>query len=131
MLFQRPDDDTLYDALIARDAAYDGFAYVGVRTTGIFCRLTCAARKPKRENVQFFDTTAECLHAGFRPCLRCRPMMGSGEPEPLVAALIDAPVLIPAAVFAPQSQGCLARRRPGCVARPCSGPTGSKRRSGR
>ncbi|MBB6470065.1 AraC family transcriptional regulator of adaptative response/methylated-DNA-[protein]-cysteine methyltransferase [Aminobacter lissarensis] len=90
MLFQRPDDDTLYDALITRDAGYDGFAYVGVRTTGIFCRLTCTARKPRRENVQFFDTTVECLHAGFRPCLRCRPMMGSGEPEPLVATLVDA-----------------------------------------
>ncbi len=90
MLFQRPSDDTLYDALIARDPGYDGFAYVGVRTTGIFCRLTCAARKPKRENVQFFDTTAECLHAGFRPCQRCRPMMGTGAPEPMVAELVDA-----------------------------------------
>ncbi|WP_269931509.1 bifunctional transcriptional activator/DNA repair enzyme AdaA [Aminobacter sp. HY435] len=90
MLFQRPNDDVLYDALIARDASYDGFAYVGVRTTGIFCKLTCAARKPKRENVQFYDTTAECLHAGFRPCQRCRPMMGAGAPEPLVAELLDA-----------------------------------------
>lgn len=90
MLFQRPSDDTLYDALIARDPGYDGFAYVGVRTTGIFCRLTCAARKPKRENVQFFDTTAECLQAGFRPCQRCRPMMGTGAPEPVVATLVDA-----------------------------------------
>ncbi|GAA2856030.1 AraC family transcriptional regulator of adaptative response/methylated-DNA-[protein]-cysteine methyltransferase [Aminobacter niigataensis] len=90
MLFQRPSDDTLYDALIARDPGYDGFAYVGVRTTGIFCWLTCAARKPKRENVQFFDTTAQCLHAGFRPCQRCRPMMGTGAPEPVVSTLLDA-----------------------------------------
>ncbi|MEO5324797.1 trifunctional transcriptional activator/DNA repair protein Ada/methylated-DNA--[protein]-cysteine S-methyltransferase [Mesorhizobium sp. CC13] len=90
MLFERPSDDTLYDALIARDPGYDGLAYVGVTSTGIFCRLTCAARKPKRENVRFFDTTAECLHAGFRPCRRCRPMMGTGAPEPLVATLLDA-----------------------------------------
>lgn len=90
LLFQRPSDDTLYDALIARDPGYDGFAYVGVRTTGIFCRLACAARKPKRENVQFFDTTAQCLHAGFRPCQRCRPMMGTGAPEPVVSTLLDA-----------------------------------------
>ncbi|MCX8567784.1 MULTISPECIES: trifunctional transcriptional activator/DNA repair protein Ada/methylated-DNA--[protein]-cysteine S-methyltransferase [Hyphomicrobiales] len=90
MLFQRPSDDTLYDALIARDPGYDGLAFVGVTSTGIFCRLTCAARKPKRENVRFFDTTAECLHAGFRPCQRCRPMMGTGAPEPLVATLLDA-----------------------------------------
>jgi len=90
MLFQRPSDDTLYAALVARDPGYDGLAYVGVTSTGIFCRLTCAARKPKRENVRFFDTTAECLHAGFRPCQRCRPMMGTGAPEPLVATLLDA-----------------------------------------
>lgn len=90
MLFQRPSDDILYDALIARDPGYDGLAYVGVSTTGIFCRLTCAARKPKRQNVRFFDTTAECLHAGFRPCQRCRPMMGTGAPEPAVATLLDA-----------------------------------------
>ncbi|MEJ6785095.1 bifunctional transcriptional activator/DNA repair enzyme AdaA [Aminobacter sp. Piv2-1] len=90
MLFERPSDDSLYDALIARDPGYDGLAYVGVTSTGIFCRFTCAARKPKRENVRFFDTAAQCLHAGFRPCRRCRPMMGTGAPEPLVATLLDA-----------------------------------------
>ncbi|HEU6442203.1 MAG TPA: trifunctional transcriptional activator/DNA repair protein Ada/methylated-DNA--[protein]-cysteine S-methyltransferase [Microvirga sp.] len=68
------DDDTLFAALIARDPSYEGFAYVGVRTTGIFCRLTCPARKPKRSNVVFFGSCEDAQEAGFRPCLRCKPL---------------------------------------------------------
>ena len=90
MLFERPTDDILYDALIARDAAYEGFAWAAVRTTGIFCRLTCPARKPKRENTAFYDTIAQCLEAGFRPCSRCRPMLKLGEADPMVMRLIQA-----------------------------------------
>ena len=68
------DDDTLFAALIARDPSYEGFAYVGVKTTGIFCRLTCPARKPKRSNVVFFGSCESAQEAGFRPCLRCKPL---------------------------------------------------------
>src|SRR5688500_472258 len=68
------DDDTLFAALIARDPSYEGFAYVGVKTTGIFCRLTCPARKPKRTNVVFFSCRDAAQEAGFRACLRCRPL---------------------------------------------------------
>jgi AraC family transcriptional regulator of adaptative response/methylated-DNA-[protein]-cysteine methyltransferase len=68
------DDDTLFAALIARDPSYEGFAYVGVKTTGIFCRLTCPARKPKRTNVVFFACRDTAQEAGFRPCLRCKPL---------------------------------------------------------
>lgn len=68
------DDNILYAALIARDPSYEGFAYVGVKTTGIFCRLTCAARKPKRSNVVFFGQCEHAQEAGFRPCLRCKPL---------------------------------------------------------
>jgi AraC family transcriptional regulator of adaptative response/methylated-DNA-[protein]-cysteine methyltransferase len=68
------DDDTLFAALIARDPSYEGFAYVGVKTTGIFCRLTCPARKPKRTNVVFFSCRDAAQDAGFRACLRCRPL---------------------------------------------------------
>jgi AraC family transcriptional regulator of adaptative response/methylated-DNA-[protein]-cysteine methyltransferase len=67
------DEDSLYRALLARDAAYDGSCYVGVRTTGVFCRLSCAARKPRRENVAFYDDAPAARAAGFRPCRRCRP----------------------------------------------------------
>ena len=68
------DDDTLFAALIARDPSYEGFAYVGVTTTGIFCRLTCPARKPKRTNVVFFSCRDAAQDAGFRACLRCKPL---------------------------------------------------------
>ncbi|MBB4039218.1 AraC family transcriptional regulator of adaptative response/methylated-DNA-[protein]-cysteine methyltransferase [Microvirga flocculans] len=68
------DDDTLFAALLARDPSYEGFAYVGVKTTGIFCRLTCPARKPKRDNVVFFSCTDAAQGAGFRACLRCKPL---------------------------------------------------------
>lgn len=89
MLFDRPTDEVLYDALTARDPAYDGFAYVCVTSTGIFCRFTCPARKPKRENCRFKDTIAECLEAGFRPCKRCRPMLRQQGGDPVVAPLLQ------------------------------------------
>lgn len=90
MMFDLPDDDTLYDALLARDAGFDGRAYVGVTSTGVFCRLTCPARKPRRENCQFFDTVGQCIEAGFRPCLRCHPLTPAAEADPVVAGLLQA-----------------------------------------
>lgn len=90
MLFDLPNDDQLYDALIARDPSFDGLAWVGVRSTGIFCRLTCPARKPRRENSVFFASVAECLESGFRPCKRCRPLASAGEADPIVRKLLDA-----------------------------------------
>lgn len=68
-----PDADVLYAALVARDPGFEGRAYACVRTTGIFCRLTCPARAAKRENVSFRASVADCLAAGFRPCKRCFP----------------------------------------------------------
>ncbi|HVO13934.1 MAG TPA: AlkA N-terminal domain-containing protein [Alphaproteobacteria bacterium] len=67
------DHDACYRALRTRDARFDGRLFVGVRTTGIYCRPICPARTPKRENVTFFPTAAAAQEAGFRPCLRCRP----------------------------------------------------------
>ncbi|WP_259782562.1 bifunctional transcriptional activator/DNA repair enzyme AdaA [Aestuariispira ectoiniformans] len=90
MLFETTNDDDLYDAFMARDPAYDGFAYVGVKSTGIFCRLTCPARKPKRENAVFFATVSECMESGFRPCKRCKPLVRAGEADPMIRALTDA-----------------------------------------
>lgn len=60
------------------DAAYDGIFYLAVRSTGIFCRPSCSARKPLPQNVQYFATAKEALFAGFRPCKRCHPM-GNGD----------------------------------------------------
>src|SRR3712207_5220822 len=83
------DDDTLYEALIARDPSYEGFAYVGVKTTGIFCRLTCPARKPKRGNVVFFERCEEAQEAGFRACLRCLPLDREGPASGVLETLRD------------------------------------------
>ncbi|MEM7659184.1 MAG: methylated-DNA--[protein]-cysteine S-methyltransferase [Bacteroidota bacterium] len=63
-----------YQALLAKDPAYEGVFITGVKSTGIFCRTTCTARKPKAENVVFFDTTQEALQHGFRPCKVCKPL---------------------------------------------------------
>jgi len=90
MLTDLPDHDILYEALVARDPAYDGRAYVGVTTTGVFCRLTCPARKPNPDNCQFFGSVAECLQAGFRPCLKCRPVAPSANADPAIRLLLDA-----------------------------------------
>src|SRR5205085_10193082 len=64
----------MFRALVKRDASFQGIFFAGVRTTGIFCRPTCSAKKPARENVEFFPTPSEALHGGYRPCLRCQPM---------------------------------------------------------
>ena len=90
MLFTLPNDETLYRALVARDARYEGQAYVGVKTTGIFCRLTCTARKPKPENCTFFSEIGACIEAGFRPCKRCHPLRPAAEADPTIAALLQA-----------------------------------------
>jgi AraC family transcriptional regulator of adaptative response/methylated-DNA-[protein]-cysteine methyltransferase len=67
------DDDAAWSAVMARDRSADGRFVTGVLTTGIYCRPSCAARHPRRENVRFFATGAEAAEAGLRPCLRCKP----------------------------------------------------------
>ena len=64
--------DIFYKAMLSRDYRFDGKFYVGVKTTGIYCRPICPA-KPKRENVEFFDDSISAENAGYRPCLRCHP----------------------------------------------------------
>lgn len=67
-------------ARLARDSRFDGQFYIGVRTTGIYCRPICPANAPKSENVRFFPSAAAAGEAGFRPCLRCRPEAAPGTP---------------------------------------------------
>jgi AraC family transcriptional regulator of adaptative response/methylated-DNA-[protein]-cysteine methyltransferase len=69
----------LYRALVLRDASYEGIFVAGIRTTGIFCRPTCPARKPLVENVEFFARSDEAVAAGYRPCQRCRPLQQAGQ----------------------------------------------------
>jgi AraC family transcriptional regulator of adaptative response/methylated-DNA-[protein]-cysteine methyltransferase len=80
-----PSAEAMYNALVNRDASFEGIFFVGVRTTGIFCRPTCAAKKPARQNVDFFATSAEALHDGYRPCLRCHPM----DPQKRAPQLVE------------------------------------------
>lgn len=76
-----PTRRTMYRALTRRDAGYEGVFFTCVKTTGIFCRPTCKAKRPRLENVEFCPTVTEALHAGFRPCRLCRPM-DAGKPVP-------------------------------------------------
>src|SRR6476660_2192348 len=82
-----PPPETMYRALINRDSSFEGIFFVGVRTTGIFCRPTCSAKKPARENVDFFPTVSDALHGGYRPCLRCHPMDPNKPPPKLIERL--------------------------------------------
>ncbi|OED46814.1 6-O-methylguanine DNA methyltransferase [Rhodobacteraceae bacterium (ex Bugula neritina AB1)] len=88
MMFDLPDSQTLYHALITRDDAYEGRAYVGVTSTGIFCRLSCPARNPKFENCRFYATPGECIEAGFRACKRCKPLAAAAGDDPMVQDLL-------------------------------------------
>ncbi|HEX6926622.1 MAG TPA: bifunctional DNA-binding transcriptional regulator/O6-methylguanine-DNA methyltransferase Ada [Longimicrobiaceae bacterium] len=74
-----PDEAVCWQAVLERDRAYDGKFVYAVRTTGIFCRPSCPARRPKRGSVRFF-TPADAIRAGFRPCRRCRPLRPEGAP---------------------------------------------------
>jgi AraC family transcriptional regulator of adaptative response / DNA-3-methyladenine glycosylase II len=67
-------------ARLSRDARFDGRFFIGVKTTGIYCRPICPANAPKSENVVYYTTAAAASEAGFRPCLRCRPECAPGTP---------------------------------------------------
>src|ERR1041385_2454882 len=82
-----PPSETMYRALVKRDPSFEGIFYVGVRTTGIFCRPTCTAKKPARENVDFFARANEALESGYRPCLRCHPLDPNARPPKLIERL--------------------------------------------
>lgn len=72
-------DAIMYQALVNKDVSYEGTFIAAVKTTGIFCRPTCTARKPKEENVEFFKTTKEAILHGYRPCKICNPLEKPGE----------------------------------------------------
>lgn len=76
-----------YQALIDKNIAYEGIFFVGVKSTGVFCRPTCGARKPKFENCEFYKSAQEALLASFRPCIRCRPLSYPGLVSNLVQTL--------------------------------------------
>src|SRR6476646_7232152 len=68
-----------YKALLARDPRFDGIFFVGVTSTGIYCRPICPVKPPKEMNCRFYNTAQEAEQAGVRPCLRCRPELAPGN----------------------------------------------------
>lgn len=94
-------DDIFYNAMLARDYRFDGKFFIGVKTTGIYCRPICPA-KPKRENVEFYPTALAAENAGFRPCLRCRP-----EAAPLSPAWIGKTAIVQRALKVISTQGTI------------------------
>jgi AraC family transcriptional regulator of adaptative response/methylated-DNA-[protein]-cysteine methyltransferase len=80
----------MMQAFLRGDPAYEGVFVTAVRTTGIFCRTACTARKPRPENVEFFGSCREALLAGYRPCKRCRPLRPLGEVPEWLAPVLDA-----------------------------------------
>jgi AraC family transcriptional regulator of adaptative response / DNA-3-methyladenine glycosylase II len=76
-----PSPEICERARLSRDPRFDGWFYVGVLTTGIYCRPVCPARPPHAANVRFYASAAAAQEAGFRPCLRCRPERGATLPE--------------------------------------------------
>jgi AraC family transcriptional regulator of adaptative response / DNA-3-methyladenine glycosylase II len=77
----KTDSECFWQAVEAGDPRFDGWVFCGVKTTGIYCRPSCPARTPKRENVRFFPSAAAAQAAGFRACKRCRPDATPGSPE--------------------------------------------------
>lgn len=85
-----PPRDTMYRALIERDPAFEGVFIVAVKTTGVFCRSVCSARKPRPENCEYFADVHAARRAGYRACLRCKPEQPLAAPPPDVARLAQA-----------------------------------------
>jgi AraC family transcriptional regulator, regulatory protein of adaptative response / DNA-3-methyladenine glycosylase II len=82
------DDDTAYQALQTHDARFDGRLFIGVTSTGVYCRPVCRVRVPMRRNCRFFKNAPSAEAAGFRPCLRCRPELAPG------LSLVDSPQVL-------------------------------------
>ncbi|TGE04285.1 bifunctional transcriptional activator/DNA repair enzyme AdaA [Hymenobacter fodinae] len=78
-----------YQALVAKDSSYEGRFIAAVKTTGIFCRPTCTARKPKPENVEFFATAKEALLQGYRPCKVCVPLQAAASTPAFIQRLLE------------------------------------------
>ncbi|MEO3945851.1 trifunctional transcriptional activator/DNA repair protein Ada/methylated-DNA--[protein]-cysteine S-methyltransferase [Gorillibacterium sp. CAU 1737] len=79
-----------YEALLEKKTEYEGVFYVGVKTTGVFCRPTCPARKPKFENCEFFANAQQALLASYRPCQRCRPLSHPNHVSDQIRQLVEA-----------------------------------------
>ncbi|HEY8433178.1 MAG TPA: Ada metal-binding domain-containing protein, partial [Sphingomicrobium sp.] len=96
----RLDPDTAWAAFMRRDRSWDGRVIVAVQTTGIYCKPSCPARRPKRENVTLYASIDEARAAGFRACLRCKPDEVGRDREAIASAvkLIEAAEEVPSLI---------------------------------
>jgi AraC family transcriptional regulator, regulatory protein of adaptative response / DNA-3-methyladenine glycosylase II len=97
-------DESYYQAMLSRDRRFDGVFFVGVSSTGIYCRPVCSVKPPRQENCSFYPSAAAAERAGYRPCLRCRPELAPGQ------AQIDAVGRLAAAAASQIEQGALTRQ---------------------
>lgn len=81
--------EIMYQASLTKDISFEGVFFTAVKTTGIFCRPSCTARKPKIENVDFFKTSKECILKGYRPCKVCKPLEKLNETPAFIKLLIE------------------------------------------
>jgi AraC family transcriptional regulator of adaptative response/methylated-DNA-[protein]-cysteine methyltransferase len=79
----------MYSAIVNKDRSFEGQFFTAVKTTGIFCRPTCTARKPRFENVEFLKTTKDCILKGYRPCKICSPLENLNQTPPIFQQLIN------------------------------------------
>jgi AraC family transcriptional regulator of adaptative response/methylated-DNA-[protein]-cysteine methyltransferase len=103
------DDETCWRAVVNRRKDADGRFYYAVKTTGVFCRPSCPARPPLRKNVSYYATASEAGAAGFRPCLRCRPLAAIGQ-DPATATMVGLSRYLQAHADEPISLVQLAKR---------------------
>lgn len=82
-------DEIMYQVACNKDASFEGLFFMAVKTTGIFCRPSCTARKPKKENTEFFKTTKDAIRSGYRPCKVCRPMQNLNATPEHISTIIQ------------------------------------------
>ena len=91
--------EMMYDASFHKNSDFEGVFWMGVKTTGIFCRPTCTARKPKPENVEFFTNVKDAILKGYRPCKVCKPLENPGETPEYIQLILEELRLDPSLKF--------------------------------
>ncbi len=84
-----PKREVMYQALVRKDSQFEGIFFAGIKTTGIFCRPTCSARKPRAENVEYFSSVKEAMDNGYRPCKVCQPLKMEGQAPEWLEGLLQ------------------------------------------
>jgi AraC family transcriptional regulator of adaptative response/methylated-DNA-[protein]-cysteine methyltransferase len=90
MMISEKQREEYYDALITKDSQYEGVFFAAITSTGIFCRPTCTARKPKFENCEFYASAQDAVLAGYRPCKRCHPTSFESDDRKWIKVLMEA-----------------------------------------